>query len=44
MRLKTSRYCVMLVVQFGLLIVDISVNCFSDFARNTSVVVLLLFM
>jgi hypothetical protein len=44
MQLKTSRYCVMLVVQFGLLLVDISVNCFSDFVRNTSVVVLLLFM
>ena len=44
MRLKTSRSCVMLLVQFGLLLVDISVNCFSDFARNTSVVVLLLFM
>lgn len=44
MRLKTSRYCVTLVVQFCLLLVDISVNCFSDFARNTSVVVLLLFI
>lgn len=44
MQLKTSRYCLMLVVQFGLLLVDISVNCFSDFARNTSVVVLLLFI
>ncbi|GFG39098.1 hypothetical protein Cfor_12232 [Coptotermes formosanus] len=44
MQLKTSRYGVMLLVQFGLLLVDIFVNCFSDFARNTSVVVLLLFI
>jgi len=44
MKLSTSRYCIMLLVQFGLLLVDILVNCFSDFARNSSVVVLLLFM
>lgn len=44
MKLTTSRYCVMLIVQFGLLLVDISVNCFSDFARKSSVVLLLLFM
>lgn len=44
MRLTTSRYCVMLIVQFGLLFADISVNCFSDFARKSSVVQLLLFM
>ncbi|XP_023718013.1 transmembrane protein 138 [Cryptotermes secundus] len=44
MKLTISRYCVMLFVQFGLLFVDILVNCFSDFARKSSVVVLLLFI
>jgi hypothetical protein len=44
MKLTTSRYCVMLFVQFGLLFVDILVNCFSDFARKSSIVLLLLFM
>ncbi|PSN40138.1 hypothetical protein C0J52_13055 [Blattella germanica] len=44
MKLTTSRYFVMLLVQFGLMLVDILVNCFSDFARKSSVVVLLLFI
>jgi len=44
MKLSLVRYRSMLFVQFGLLLVDLSINTFCDYLRFESVILLVLFM